>query len=374
MVWTPPGSDATSLPHQLIPVSSNQEETEMDATTVAVDLAKSVFELAVANGQWRVVERRRLNRAQFTRYLTATAPTHLVMEACGMAHFWGRLAQQHGHRVTLVPPAYVRPYVRRNKTDRADAEAILEAVRSGEMPSVPVKRVDQQALVALHRVREQWMTTRTARINTLRGILREHGITLPAGAQTAVKAVPAMLEDPNTSLPMHLRTILASVHQEIRALEARVADLERELRVLADADPVVTRLRTIPGIGLLTATALVGTVGNIHTFRRARQFASWLGLTPRERSSGQRRRLGAISKQGDVYLRCLLTHGARAVLVSAHRRTASGQSLTRLHQWAVTLRHRRGHNKATVAVANKLGRIVWAVWHRDVPCALPDAA
>jgi transposase len=374
MVWTPPGSDATSLPHQLIPVSSNQEETEMDATTVAVDLAKTVFEVAIANAQWRVVDRRRLNRAQFTRFLVETAPTHIVMEACGMAHFWGRVAQQHGHRVTLVPPAYVRPYVRRNKTDRADAEAILEAVRSGEMPSVPVKRIEQQALVALHRVREQWMTTRTARINTLRGILREHGILLPAGAQTAVRVVPAMLEEAATQLPMHLRMVLASVHEEIRAIEARVADLERELRALAEADPVVTRLRTIPGIGLLTATALVGAVGNIHAFRRARQFASWLGLTPREHSSGQRRRLGSISKQGDVYLRCLLTHGARAVLVTAHRRAASGQSLTRLQQWAMTLRQRRGHNKATIAVANKLGRIVWAVWHHDQPCVLPEAA
>src|SRR5262249_29534987 len=146
----------------------NQEETEMDATTVAVDLAKTVFELAIANAHWRIVSRQRLNRERFARFLAETPATHVVMEACGMAHYWGRVAQQRGHRVTLVPPAYVRPYVRRNKTDRADAEAILEAVRSGEMPSVPVKRIEQQALVAVHRVREQWMTTRTARINTLR--------------------------------------------------------------------------------------------------------------------------------------------------------------------------------------------------------------
>jgi transposase len=362
------------LAHQLIPVSSNQEETEMDATTVAVDLAKTVFELAIANAQWRVVSRQRLNRVQFTRYLTQTPPTHVVMEACGMAHYWGRVAEQHGHRVTLVPPAYVRPYVRRNKTDRADAEAILEAVRSGEMPSVPVKRIEQQALVALHRVREQWMTTRTARINTLRGILREHGLLLPAGARAALQAVPTILEAAETALPRHLRTVLASVHEEIRGIEERVADLEGELRRLAAADPVVTRLRTIPGIGLLTATALVGSVGHIHAFRRARQFASWLGLTPREHSSGARRRLGSISKRGDIYLRCLLTHGARAVLLMAQRRAASGQPLARLHQWAITVRDRRGHNKATIAVANKLGRIVWAVWHKDVPFALPDAA
>ena len=343
----------------------------MDATTVAVDLAKSVFELAIANRQWHIGARQRLNRTQFARFLAETPATHIVMEACGTAHYWGRVAQQHGHRVTLVPPAYVRPYVRRNKTDRADAEAILEAVRSGEVPGVPVKRVEQQALVAVHRVREQWMTTRTSRINTLRGILREQGILLPAGARAALQAVPRILDDAETPLPLHLRQILQSVHEEIRAIEARLTDLERQLRVLADADPVVTRLRTIPGIGLLTATALVGTVGHIHAFRRARQFASWLGLTPREHSSGQRRHLGGISKRGDVYLRCLLTHGARAVLVAAQRRRREAQPLTRLHEWAVTVRERRGHNKATIAVANKLGRIVWAVWHKDVPFALP---
>ena len=187
------------------------------------------------------------------------------------------MTQRHGHRVTLVPPAYVRPYVRRNKTDRADAEALLEAVRSGQMPSVPVKRVEQQALVALHRVREQWMKTRTARINTLRGILREHGLLLPAGPRAAVQAVPAILEDAELLLPLHLRHVLASVRDEVRAIEARIAALERDLRTLADADPVVRRLREIPGIGLLTATALVGTVGHIGAFRRARQFASWLG-------------------------------------------------------------------------------------------------
>ena len=344
----------------------------MDATTVAVDLAKTVFELAVANAQWHLVGRQRLNRAGFTRFLAATPPTHVVMEACGTAHYWGRVAQDHGHRVTLVPPGYVRPYVRRNKTDRADAAAILEAVRSGQVPTVAVKRVEQQALVALHRVREQWMTTRTARINTLRGVLREQGILLPAGARAAIQSVPTVLEHAATLLPAHLRHVLAAVHEEVRAIEGRIAALERELASLAADNPVVTRLRTIPGIGLLTATALVGSVGHIHAFHRARQFASWLGLTPREHSSGPRRRLGGISKRGDVYLRCLLTHGARAVLLAAHRRR--GASATALHRWALDLRERRGHNKATIAVANKLGRIVWAVWTKDVPYTRAEAA
>ena len=178
-------------------------------------------------------------------------------------------------------------------------------------------------------------------------------------ARAALQAVPTILDDAATALPRHLRAVLTSVHEEIRAIEERIAELETELRTLAEGDPVVMRLRTIPGIGLLTATALVGSVGHIHAFRRARQFASWLGLTPREHSSGHRRRLGAIREQGDVYLRCLLTHGARSVLLMAHRRAARGQSLTRLHHWALALRARRGHNKATIAIAReKLGRIV----------------
>jgi len=221
----------------------------MDATTVGVDLAKSVFELAVADGQWRITTRQRLNRTQFARFLRQSAPTHVVMEACGMAHYWGRVAQGHGHTVTMLPPSYVRPYVRRNKTDRADAEAILEAVRSGQIPGVPVKRVEQQALVALHRVREQWMTTRTARINALRALLREHGILLPAGARAAVLAVPTVLDGAEATLLAHLRHVLASVREEVQQIEKRLGTLEQELRALADADPLVTHLRTIPGLG-----------------------------------------------------------------------------------------------------------------------------
>jgi transposase len=344
----------------------------MDATTVAVDLAKTVFELAGANAQWHIVTRQRLNRRQFARFLTQEPGTHVVMEACGTAHYWGRVAQQHGHTVTLLPAGYVRPYVRRNKTDRADAEALLEAARSGEIPRVPVKSVSQQALVGVHRVRAQWMTTRTARINVLRGLLREQGILLPASARGAVQAVPTVLDDAETSVPAPLRHVLRLVYEEVREIEARIERLEAELKTLAEADPVITRLRSIPGIGLLTSTALVGTVGHIHAFRRARQFASWLGLTPREHSSGARRRLGGISKRGDVYLRCLLTHGARAVLHAAHRQAARAHPVTRLQQWALSVEQRRGHNKATIAVANKLGRVVWAVWHRDLSFA--DAA
>jgi transposase len=353
------------MSQQLSHISRHQEET-MDAITVAVDVAKTVFELAIANAQGRIIARRRLNRRQFAQFLATTRVAHVVMEACGTAHYWGRCAQQRGHHVTLLPAAYVRPYVRRSKTDRADADALLEAIRSGQIPPVPVKTVAQQALVGLHRVRTQWITARTARINAMRGLLGEQGILLPAGAARAVARVPAVLEDADVALPDPLRGALGLVYDEIRALEQRIAQVEYMLAALAATDPVITRLQTIPGVGLLTATALVGTVGHIHAFHRARQFASWLGLTPRERSSGHRRRLGGISKRGDVYLRCLLTHGARAVLYAARRRATAGLALTRLQQWAVILQTRRGHNKAAIAVANKLGRVVWAVWHRAV--------
>jgi transposase len=338
----------------------------MDATTIGVDLAKTVFELALANAAWRLIGRKRLTRPQFERFLATHPAIHVVMEACGTAHHWARVARAHGHHVTLLPPQYVRPYVRRNKTDRTDAEALLEAVRSGQIAPVTIKSVAQQERLALHRVRAEWMATRTARLNAMRGLLQEHGLSIARGARTALATIPRLLEDAEAPIPERLRAVLSHLLKEVRAVEANLAALEGDLTTIARADPSATRLMTVPGIGLITATALVATVGHIHGFRAGRRFASWLGLTPNERSSAHRRRLGAISKRGDVYLRCLLTHGARSVLLGAHRSQKRGAPTARLQQWALGVQARRGHNKATVAVANKLARIVWAVWTRDV--------
>lgn len=340
-------------------------------TTVAVDLSMTVFEVGIADRDWRLVERRRLNRKQFGRFLADQPPSHIVMEACGTAHHWGRVAQGHGHRVSLLPVRYVKPYLRGNKTDRTDVDALLDAVRTGAIPPVHVKTVAQQEIVALHRIRDQWMATRTARVNALRGIFREQGVALPAGPQAALRAVPTLAEQ----LPSMLALAVLSVHADVRNVEARIVDVERQLAAFAKTDATVQRLLEIPGIGLLTATALVGSVGNITAFKRGRQFASWLGLTPREHSSGPQRRLGGITKRGNVYLRCLLTHGARAVLLTAQRQAAAHKPLTGLQPWAIDLAARKGHNKTTIAVANKLARIVWAVWARDVPFrAAPVAA
>jgi transposase len=346
----------------------NQEEADMDATTVAVDLAKDVFEVALANRAGRIIERKRLTRRQFERLIDALVPgTTVVMEACGTAHYWGRRAQARHLQVHLLPPQYVRPYVRRNKTDRTDAAAILEAARSGDIRPVPVKTLEQQTLQALHRVRRQWQADRTARINAMRGLLREHGLPMGLGARTALTRIPALLEDATVMRPDPVRHLVGFLLADVRLLEARIVDVDQQLTRVAREHPVARRLQQIPGIGVLTSTAFVGTVNHIHAFRRGRQFASWLGLTPRESSTGHRRRLGRISKRGDVYLRCLLTHGARAVLLSAQRTArATPQRLTRLQHWAVAVAAKRGHNIAAIAVANKLARIVWAVWHREI--------
>lgn len=328
-------------------------------TRVAVDLAKAVFEIAVSSQPGRVGRRERLPRGKFLPFFAQQPAATVVMEACGSAHYWGRRIQQLGHKVMLLPPHQVRPYVRRNKTDRTDAKGILEASRNEDIHPVPVKTVAQQVLTSLHRLRSGWMAERTARLNTLRGLLREIGVFIPVGARQVVPAVWSLIEDADSDFPDALRPIFAEACHEIRDIEARVKLVERQLEAIAQQLPVVAHLLTIPGIGLLTATALFAFIGDIHRFPSPRHLASWLGLTPREHSSGLRRRLGGISKRGDGYLRCLLIHGARSVLL--HART---QQPDHLRQWAHKLEQTHVHNKAAVAVANKIARIIWAVWTR----------
>jgi transposase len=332
----------------------------MNSTTIAVDLAKAVFEVAVSERAGQVRERHRFSRERFRRYLAEQPPAAILMEACGSAHYWGRQAEAHGHRVLLLPPHVVRPYVVRNKTDRTDAKGLLEAARNDEARPVPVKSETQQAVTALHRLRSTWLASRTARLNTVRGLLREFGIVIPVGARHVVPVLGGVLEDLDGGLPSLVRSTLAEAGREIREMEARVRSVERQLEAVAAQLPVAGLLRSIPGIGVLTATGLVAAIGDVQRFPSGRHFASYLGLTPRERSTGHRRRLGAISKRGDVYLRMLLIHGARAVL--CHAKTKTAPAPDRLRTWALELERLRGHNKAAVALANKLARIAWAVW------------
>lgn len=341
----------------------------MDATTIAVDLAKDVFEVAVTDRPGHIAQRLRLSRRGFERYLETLPPgTDVVMEACGTAHFWGRRCQALQLVPTLLPVQYVRAYVHRNKSDRTDVAAILEARRCAAIHPVPVKTAAQQVLQGVHRVRQQWQKTRTARINAARGLLREQGITVAVGAATFLRQVPLRLATLDGHVPSRLIHLLHGLLAEIRDLEQRIHELDAELaRTLAD-DPVATRLQSVPAVGVITASALLGSVAHIHQFHRGRQFASWLGLTPREAASGHRLWRGQISKRGDVYLRTLLIHGARSVLAQAQTRARVGRvPLTPLQRWAVALAARRGFNKATIALANRLARVIWAVWRTEQP-------
>jgi transposase len=337
----------------------------MDATTVGVDLAKNIFEIALADERGHILERQRLTRVRFDRFFANRSACRIVMEACGSAHHHARRLSSQGHDVVLLPAQYARAYVRRNKTDAADAAALIEAARCPDIRPVPIKSVDQQALQQLHRLRSQWMATRTARINFLRGSLREFGVSIPIGAPRAIQAVRDTLANPLSPVPALLHSSLLELLAEIDALEKRCKHIDRELARLNAHDPVVARLLQIPGVGPLTATALRASVVEVQRFPSARHFASWLGLTSREHSSGERRRLGRISKQGDPYLRTLFIHGARAVLLAARSAQRRGSSLDRLRAWALDLQQRRGHNKAAVALANKLARIVWATWRYE---------
>ena len=333
----------------------------MNASTVAVDLAKSVFQLAVADHSWRVVETHRLTRAQFARWFDNRSVELVVMEACGSAHHWARTLMARGIAVKLLPPAYVRAYVRRNKTDSADAAALLEAARCGDIHPVPVKSVEQQALQGLHRIRSLWMSDRTARINTLRGLCREFGLAVSSGSRLGVEQISRVLAEPNSPIPALIRSSMNLLVEEIRQLESRVAGIERELSVLAKQSAACVQLMSIPGVGLLTATAMVAaTSGKVTHFKDARHFASWFGLTPREFSSGNTRHLGGISKRGDRYLRMLMTHGARSVLRAATLSRNQGKPVSGLRQWSLDVQSRSNHNKATCALANKIARICYA--------------
>lgn len=330
--------------------------------TIAVDLAKSVFESAVSRHPGKVAERHRLARARLLPFFAQREAATVLVEACGSAHFWAREIEALGHQVVLLPPHLVRPYRRRHhKTDRADAKALLEAFRNQEIHPVPAKSVELQTLASLHRLRSGWLATRTARINAVRGILRELGVTIVQGAGHVVPRVRELVDDAETSLPEPLQLTLAEACSEIRDLERRAKSATKQLEALASDIPAAEHLLSVPGIGPLTATALVAFVAEIHRFPSGRHFASYLGLCPRESSSGNIRRLGRISKRGDTYLRMLLIHGARSCLLAAKRRAQKRP----LDTWALDLEQRRGHNRAAVAPANKMARIAWTVWKEE---------
>lgn len=332
---------------------------------IAVDLAKDVFQVALARPRGKAHSHLRLSRKKFERFLTQADAAIVLFEACGSAHFWARQAESLGHQPVILPAQFVRKYRLRNKTDRADAEALIDAYRSGRVHPVAVRSVDQQQIQQLHRVREQWKSTRTARINGVRGCLRELGHAIPTGPAAVQRHTLRILD--NDDFPPALRVVFAELLSEIHDLEEKMKLAENQIAALSRGNEEVALVRQIPGIGLLTSTALVACAGSPHHFKTGRHFSSWLGITPLECSSGNRRWLGRISKRGDKYLRMLIIHGARSVLARAKTLARAGKPLNRLQRWAIRLEARVGYNKATVALANKMARMCWAVWKHRIP-------
>lgn len=320
-------------------------------TTVGIDLAKSVFSLHGVDGAGRMVLRRTVRRDQLVEVLAGMPPCLVGMEACSGAHEWGRRFQQHGHTVRLMAPKFVAPYRKSGKNDGNDAEAICEAVTRPSMRFAPVKSAEQQALLAMHRVRQGFVMEKTATINRLRGLMSEFGVVLPLRSVTVRRQAAAAAEN----LPQLARRALGDLLDQLRVLDERIGGYDREIEAQAKLCEPAQRLMKIRGIGPTTALAIVATVGNAREFKNGRQFAAWIGLVPGQYSTGGKPRLGHISKRGDAYLRNLLVQGARSVLNSA------GMHQDRMSRWILELQPRRGYYRTLVAIANKNARIAWAL-------------
>jgi transposase len=322
---------------------------------LGIDLSKNVFHAVGVDALGREVLRKSFNRLQLRQFLATLPPCMVAMESCATAFHWARYARQRGHEIRIIASQFVKPYVKGNKNDFNDAQAICEAAGRPSMRFVPVKSVEQQDVQALHRVRQRRMEERTALMNQIRGILLEYGVPVRLGPSALRRAIPEILEDGSSELSGQGRAILHALQEEWMQLELRIKEVERELHRVYRASDSCQRLGEIDGVGPLTATALVAAVGNGADFKNGRHMAAWLGLVPRQHSSGGRDRLLGISKRGDRYLRSLLIHGARSVMKIAEKRS------DRRCRWASALEQRRGHNVATVALANKNARVAWAI-------------
>jgi transposase len=330
----------------------------MQISTIGLDLAKNLFQVHAVDRDGQVVLRRRLARAEVVPFFAALAPCRIGVEACGTAHYWARQLIALGHEVRLMPAAYVKPYVKRGKNDAADAEAICEAVTRPTMRFVPVKSAEAQSILMVHRTRDLLVRQRTMLVNALRGHLAELGIVAAQGIANVTQLAAIVLDEADGRLPIFARQALQALVHQIREVQARIATLEAELVAWCRRDDASRRLATIPGVGPITATAMAATVTDPSCFSSGRQLAAWLGLVPRQNSSGGKQRLAGISKQGDRYLRRLLVVGARTVLRYARSQAPVGAP------WIVALLGRRPALVAAVALANKMARIAWAILAR----------
>ena len=331
----------------------------MKITTVGIDLAKNVFQVHGVNERGKTMLKKQLKREQIMLFFTNLPPCLIGMEACGSAHYWANQLQRVGYIVKLMAPQFVKPYVKTNKNDAADAEAICEAVTRPTMRFVPIKSREQLAVLALHRARQGFVKARTAQANQIRGLLAEQGIIIPKGIVHISLCLPKILEESENDLPGTFRQLLNRLGEHLKELDRHTKELEVQIQRWHRENAASKKLAQIPGIGPITASALVASVGNATNFENSRQLAAWLGLVPRQHSSGGKQNLLGISKRGDSYLRTLLIHGARAVLRVAERKAEHAGS------WLAGIMERRNQNVAAVALANKNARIVWALLAHD---------
>jgi transposase len=327
----------------------------MNATTIGLDIAKNSFHVHGVNAHGKKVVSKSLTRKQVLPYFANLPPCLVGIEACGGAHYWGREIGKLGHTVRLMAPQFVKPYVKSNKNDAADAEAICEAVTRPNMRFVPVKTVDQQSTLSLHRVRQSAVEARTEQANMIRGLLMEYGIVIPQGIRAVPANLPDILEDADNGIDGKMRELLRLMSDHLKSLDERVDILEARIAEASRQDSRVARLMAVPGIGLLTASALVATLGSMENFDGGREVSAWLGVVPRQHSTGGKTTLLGIGRRGDSYLRTLLIHGARAVIQYAEKRQDG------LGAWIRKLLSRRNKNVVAVALANKNARIVWAL-------------
>ena len=327
----------------------------MNIKRIGIDLAKQVFQLHGVDQNEKVVLKKQLTRTKMLTYFQSLPPCLIGMEACGSAHYWARELQKFGHTVKLMAPQFVKPYVKSNKNDANDAEAICEAVSRPNMRFVTIKTVAQQDIQAVHRIRSELVKQRTAKGNQIRGLLAEYGVVINKRIDVLRNALPSILEDAENGLSFDFKMLLEELREDLIALDERVSTLTEKINVLAKSNEDAQRLQKIPGVGPMTATAIISAVGDGKQFKCGRDLAAWLGLTPRQHSSGGKERLLGISKRGDAYLRTLLIHGARAVLRVSETKTDS------LNCWLQNLCNRRNKNIAAVALANKNARIIWAI-------------
>jgi len=340
----------------------------MKLHVVGIDLGKTVFHLVGMDSTGKVVVRKRCSRRQLLAF-TANMEVQLIgMESCSGSHFLGRALREQGHEVRLIPAQYVKPYVQTNKSDYIDAEAIAEAVQRPRMRFVPIKSEEQLDLQALHRVRERWVMRRTAVVNQVRSLLLERGFTLPKGRSYVDEALPRILEDAELPLSGSFRLLLAQLRLELEQLSARIDQLDLVILKRAKEDDACQRLTAIPGVGPVTATALIAAVGNGSAFQRGRDLAAWIGMVPGEHSSGGKQTLLGISKRGNSYLRRLFVQGARSVLQQRHRQAPG------LSSWLAQLLARKHQNVVVVALANKVVRMAWAVLYKNESYRAPVLA